>query len=209
VVGPGWWALSNWIWLVHVRCVQYSLVGGAFAFGWAPCVGPILGSILLLASTNGSALSGALLLAIFSLGLALPFLLISLGISNATTRIASFFAWLSRYRVVVLGTLGVAAGALLNVVVLVLARVDVVSLFFGPLSKMVMWSGWCLPLLSGVTLGLIAWRKDRIDVLGVAGGLFLVLLGLLLLTNSFEALVAYSFQAFDFLNYEAFLIEYL
>lgn len=50
------------------------LFGIAFSFGWSPCIGPILGSILLLASTSSSVLTGALLLMVFSLGLGIPFL---------------------------------------------------------------------------------------------------------------------------------------
>lgn len=59
------------------------LFGATFAFGWTPCVGPILGTMLLLVSTKGSILEGALLLSIFSLGLGLPFLGVALGISHA------------------------------------------------------------------------------------------------------------------------------
>ena len=51
------------------------LIGMAFAFGWTPCIGPILGSILLLASTTESISRGILLLCSYSLGLALPFIL--------------------------------------------------------------------------------------------------------------------------------------
>ena len=51
------------------------LVGMAFGFGWTPCIGPILGSILLLASTEESINRGILLLSFYSLGLAIPFVL--------------------------------------------------------------------------------------------------------------------------------------
>ena len=47
----------------------------AFAFGWTPCIGPILGSILVLASTEESLKQGILLLAFYSIGLAVPFIL--------------------------------------------------------------------------------------------------------------------------------------
>ena len=47
----------------------------AFAFGWTPCIGPILGSILILASTSESLLKGISLLTSYSLGLAIPFVL--------------------------------------------------------------------------------------------------------------------------------------
>ena len=51
------------------------LIGMAFAFGWTPCIGPILGSILILASTTENIGKGILLLSSYSLGLAIPFIL--------------------------------------------------------------------------------------------------------------------------------------
>jgi len=51
------------------------LIGMAFAFGWTPCIGPILGSILVLAATEDSINKGILLLGFYSLGLAIPFVL--------------------------------------------------------------------------------------------------------------------------------------
>ena len=51
------------------------LIGMAFAFGWTPCIGPILGSILVLAATEENINKGIFLLIFYSLGLALPFIL--------------------------------------------------------------------------------------------------------------------------------------
>ncbi len=51
------------------------IIGMAFAFGWTPCIGPILGSILVLAATEESINKGILLLTSYSLGLAIPFIL--------------------------------------------------------------------------------------------------------------------------------------
>ena len=51
------------------------LIGMAFAFGWTPCIGPILGSILVLAATEESLSKGILLLTFYSFGLAIPFIL--------------------------------------------------------------------------------------------------------------------------------------
>jgi cytochrome c-type biogenesis protein len=51
------------------------LVGAAFAFGWTPCIGPVLGSILALSATEASISRGILLLSFYSLGLAIPFIL--------------------------------------------------------------------------------------------------------------------------------------
>jgi cytochrome c-type biogenesis protein len=51
------------------------LVGAAFAFGWTPCIGPVLGSILALSATEATVSKGVLLLSMYSLGLAIPFIL--------------------------------------------------------------------------------------------------------------------------------------
>ena len=51
------------------------VVGAAFAFGWTPCIGPVLGSILAVSATEASISKGVLLLSFYSLGLALPFIL--------------------------------------------------------------------------------------------------------------------------------------
>src|SRR3990170_709562 len=58
------------------------LVGMAFAAGWTPCVGPILGSILLYASTTGSVAKGMGLLAVYSFGLGLPLFISALAINT-------------------------------------------------------------------------------------------------------------------------------
>jgi len=116
------------------------MLGAAFAFGWTPCVGPVLGSILLLASTQGTAFKGALLLAVFSLGLAIPFLLVAAGISSAVRYIRSF----SRF----------------------------------------------------------------LNAVSVIGGLALVGIGILLLSNNFAILISYGYRLFQFINYDA-IINYL
>ena len=56
------------------------LVGVVFGFGWTPCVGPILGGILMLAATKDSLAKGILLLSFYSMGLGLPFFLLSMGV---------------------------------------------------------------------------------------------------------------------------------
>lgn len=66
-------------------------VGFAFAFGWTPCIGPILATILVLAGAQGTVMKGIVLLAVYSLGLAVPFLLTSLGVDR-------FLVFYSRFR---------------------------------------------------------------------------------------------------------------
>jgi cytochrome c-type biogenesis protein len=58
------------------------LVGVAFAFGWTPCIGPILGGILAIAGSKNSVTEGITLLAVYSLGLGIPFLITSLAINQ-------------------------------------------------------------------------------------------------------------------------------
>jgi cytochrome c-type biogenesis protein len=60
------------------RVLSAFLMGLSFAFGWTPCIGPILGSILTFATREENIAKGACLLAIYSLGLAIPFLCVAL-----------------------------------------------------------------------------------------------------------------------------------
>ncbi len=61
------------------------VAGAAFAIAWTPCIGPTLGAILSAASLSGSAGRGAFLLAVYSAGLAIPFLLTAIAFSRMTT----------------------------------------------------------------------------------------------------------------------------
>ena len=81
------------------------LIGLIFALGWTPCVGPILGGILLLAAQAHTLGSGVLLLAVYSLGLGIPFLL--LGV--AFDRVAPLLKRLTS----ILRPIEIVAGALL------------------------------------------------------------------------------------------------
>jgi cytochrome c-type biogenesis protein len=105
------------------------VIGFAFAFGWTPCVGPILAVILGLAATQNSVVKGIGLLAIYSLGLAVPFLLTSLGIER-------FLKFYSRFRSH-MHALEVASGALLIVLggLLVLGRFAVIARYFSFLNR--------------------------------------------------------------------------
>jgi cytochrome c-type biogenesis protein len=69
------------------------VAGVAFRFGWTPCIGPVLGSVLAVAATRGQELQGATLLAAYSAGLGVPFLAAGL----AYARLASVFGWVQRH----------------------------------------------------------------------------------------------------------------
>jgi cytochrome c-type biogenesis protein len=88
------------------------LLGGAFAICAAPCVGPVLGSILVLAGSGKTAAQGSLLLLVYSLGLAVPFVLAG----ALFTRAMGLFRWLRDHYLaiqIVGGSVMVALGALL------------------------------------------------------------------------------------------------
>ncbi len=105
------------------------VIGFAFAFGWTPCVGPILAVILTFAAEQETVLKGVGLLAIYSLGLAVPFLLTSLGIE----RFLVFYKRFQKH----MHVLEVASGALLIVlgVLLVMGRFSVISGYFSFLNR--------------------------------------------------------------------------
>lgn len=115
-------------------------VGATFAVGWTPCVGPVLGSVLLLASQEATVLSGGLLLAVFSLGLAVPFVLLAVFYAHISSWIQSSQQW-------------------------------------------------------------ITWVSRT-------GGVFLLLVGVLLFTNNFSLTIQYGYEWLDFINYKG-LQQYL
>jgi cytochrome c-type biogenesis protein len=67
-----------------------ALIGALFALGWSPCIGPILGTILLLASGSATAVQGAVLLGVFSVGLGLPFIITALMLERASAAFNRF-----------------------------------------------------------------------------------------------------------------------
>lgn len=116
------------------------LFGATFAFGWTPCIGPILASVLLLASQSATALTGALLLLTFSIGMALPFIVLAWGIGWA----ANYLKRLGKY----------------------------------------------------------------LQIISIIGGVLLVFMGVLILTDKFGLWLQFSYRLFDFMNYEG-LLKYL
>jgi len=104
-------------WRAHLsdRPVGYMgsvIVGIVFAAGWTPCIGPVLGGILTLAAASGTVLSGMLLLGVYSLGLALPFLFAAGAMDRflaGSARFRRWMPWVNR----VAGALLIAVGILL------------------------------------------------------------------------------------------------
>ncbi|MCK5594894.1 sulfite exporter TauE/SafE family protein [bacterium] len=112
--------------LLNIRFLQYEkklhlkskpvnkfgsfLVGIAFGIGWTPCIGPMLGSILMLAANDATLSKGILLLSFYSLGLALPFLLLGIGIGKALvllSKIKRHFKLISTISGILLSAIGV------------------------------------------------------------------------------------------------------
>ncbi|MEQ1791207.1 MAG: cytochrome c biogenesis CcdA family protein, partial [Nitrospiraceae bacterium] len=91
------------------------LIGIAFAAGWTPCVGPVLGTILLYASTTDSLLNGVLLLTSYSMGLGLPLFLTALGVDR-------FLAYFKQARLYLWGVSTVSGVLLIIVGVMIYAN---------------------------------------------------------------------------------------
>lgn len=88
-------------------------LGMAFAFGWTPCIGPVLTSILAVATTTGTAQRGALLLFIYALGLGVPFIAVALFAG----RLFRSFTWIKRHYL----ALNLAGGSMLIIMGIFLA----------------------------------------------------------------------------------------
>ena len=127
-------------WMMRGSYITAFVFGATFAIGWTPCIGPILGTVLLIAATSGKMLSGIFLLFIFSLGFSIPFLILAWSIAT----LARFLQKVSRF----------------------------------------------------------------LSVISYIGGVFLIILGILLLTDNFEILINYGYRMLYFINYDA-IINYL
>ncbi|WP_417586377.1 cytochrome c biogenesis CcdA family protein [Pararhodobacter oceanensis] len=98
------------------------VLGLAFAFGWTPCIGPILGMIITLAASEGSVARGTALLGVYALGLGVPFLLAAIFISRSMTLMNRIKPWL--------GVIEKAMGVLLIIVGLALITGAMASVSF-------------------------------------------------------------------------------
>ena len=90
-----------------------ALVGMVFAAGWTPCIGPVLGGILSLAASAGDVRRGVLLLAVYSAGLAVPFIVAALAVE-------SFLRWFQRFRPLLPWVMRITGGLLVLVGVLLM-----------------------------------------------------------------------------------------
>jgi cytochrome c-type biogenesis protein len=117
------------------------LVGFSFAFGWTPCVGPLVGSILTLAGDRSTVLQGGFLLLVFSLGLAIPFMITALAYALAFERVHKKFRSINKY----------------------------------------------------------------LTIFELMGGVILVLLGILLLTDNFTLLIQYAYEFSDWIADNTFI----
>lgn len=86
------------------------LIGVAFAFGWSPCIGPILGSVLSIAMNNS--VNGALLLSFYSLGLAVPFIIVGLIMGKMIVMISNLNKYI-RYFKIITGLILILTGFLI------------------------------------------------------------------------------------------------
>ncbi len=104
--------------------VAAPFIGAAFAFGWTPCIGPVLGSVLAVANTTETALRGTILLLAYSAGLGVPFLLVALG----TARAMSVLGRLKPHSSKLVAVAG--AGLAVFGVLLFLNKISIVAIWF-------------------------------------------------------------------------------
>ncbi len=117
------------------------ITGGAFALGWTPCVGPILATVLLFASSAETFLQGTLLLIVFCVGFSIPLLLLALLVAQATRFVAKAEPYLKAVSIV--------GGALLVMLGLVLVFGDFspVTRLFGSLFQQGRYEEYISPFL--------------------------------------------------------------
>ncbi len=99
--------LQSWVPQGRMRSF---LLGLAFAFGWSPCAGPVLAAMLMMAATHESVWQGTRLLAVYSAGMAIPFVLVALSVSRFLSmyqRLRRHLQWVERFAGAMLVSVGV------------------------------------------------------------------------------------------------------
>ena len=175
-------------WLRRGGVLPSVLFGAAFAVGWSPCIGPILGTILTIAATSGSESTGILLLASYAMGLAAPFLIIAFSIGSASASIETYLALTTRYKKMILGVVGLLAGFLIAT-----ALFSITSVRANALGELLLITlPFIFPLL-GATLLIYFGSRSITDPVTYAGGVTIALLGILLALNKLGVFISYSF----------------
>lgn len=175
--------------------ISSALMGVFFSAGWAPCIGPILGAILTLAINGGSVTQGAGLLAAYSAGLAIPFLLAATQIGWVTTIIRRY----GKVMIIaerVMGVVLVVIGVLLFIgrfeqLAITLSGVAFFDLFDEVLVGRLLLIGVVAAGLIGLVPAYVAKEKGKsfVDAWFLGSGLSLVMLTILYLLGLFEFLV--------------------
>ena len=105
-------------------------MGFAFAFGWTPCVGPLLGGILAVAATENTVTRGIMLLSAYSLGLGIPFILTAFAIGNFMRFFEKYRRFIRRGEIIS-GIFLIVIGALIFLDKLSAVTYSIQSLFMG------------------------------------------------------------------------------
>lgn len=174
--------------LTRGNYISAFIFGAAFAVGWSPCIGPVLGTILTIAATQGSGTAGAILLGSFALGLAVPFLLIAYGIGSATRRITAYLNFTTKYRRSILAAMGLLAGFLTATILFAIPQVRTLTIGNIVLNSL----PFILPVAGAWALIAIGKHRET-DPVSFGGGITIVLLGVLLAMGKLGALISYSF----------------
>jgi len=95
-----------------LRYVNSAGVGAAFAVGWTPCIGPVLGAIITLAAASGDVARGAYLLLVYSAGLGVPFIITGMAVLPITRFLRRHRGWLPLVEIV-MGVMVISIGALI------------------------------------------------------------------------------------------------
>jgi cytochrome c-type biogenesis protein len=168
-----------------------ALMGVFFSAGWSPCVGPVLGAIYTLSFTQGSTVQGGLLLAAYSAGLAIPFLLAATQIGWVTT-ILRRYNKVMHYTEIIMGIVLIVLGAMLF-----LGRFEslaTLGAFFDTFDEVVIGRLLLVGVVAAVLLGLIiafiakSKGKNFLDWWFIGGGISAVIIVILYVLGAFNFL---------------------